>query len=171
MPERRLTVHIPCRNTRDGNTGRATREVCAGGFSRDELRTRHFGDIELEIAGHAIEDLARARRAIHGNKIQRDAVRPHVPAIEIEHAVVEAARHRQLELLRHLLSHFQIAITAGLRRRAGAGFSILRRKHRDGAQVSDTNSPFLGTAPPDRTTALNVSLRAPESSTFQVLPR
>src|SRR3981081_2234886 len=78
---------------RQGNQGRL-----AVGFSRDELRGGHFGEIELEISGHAIEDLACTRRTIHGNKIQGDAVRLHVPTIEIEHAIVEAARHRQFQL-------------------------------------------------------------------------
>ena len=90
-------LSIPCRKTREGNTGNATSEEIARRPACNEFRARHLGDVEFEIAAHAIEDFPCAGRAVHGNEIELDTIRPHIAAVEIEHAIIKTARHGQAQ--------------------------------------------------------------------------
>jgi hypothetical protein len=97
-----LIVHIPCRNTREGNTASATSLLSPADRLGEILGARHLSEVEFQVAGHPVEDFSCARRSIHADKVQLDAVGPHVAGVEIQHAVVQAAGHGELQGLGHL---------------------------------------------------------------------
>src|SRR5262249_17342703 len=78
-----------------GEGGNRHERTAAGAEPADEFRARHFRGVELELASHAVENVARL---VVGKEFQIDAGRLNLSGIEAQAAVVEAAGegHRQL---------------------------------------------------------------------------
>src|SRR5580700_6561960 len=76
----------PWRNTREANTGRVPAHI---------FRARHFRRVELELADHAVEQLARI---VDIDEIEIDAFGLDLAGPQRDHAVVKPAgkRHRKL---------------------------------------------------------------------------
>jgi hypothetical protein len=62
--------------------------VAAGGESAEDLGTRHFAGVEIEIFPHAVENLPGV---VDGEKVEINALRFNLAGIKRQHTVIEAA--------------------------------------------------------------------------------